>query len=1191
MHIWRALPLAVIFSEVVFAQGARYDSASTTVSGSCASGQLCPVLAIPGTSVSVCAGPVSTLGACQASPATTYKDFTATVPCANTAQMTPATGGACTPFVDGQGSFGFWVGSAGTFAYFLTLPDGSSYGPYTVTPGGGGAVGGGVTAINTTLTGNVINIPRTIDNNTFTGSNAFTGETTMAGVTSTAQAVSQTNGGATGKGAYIQLTPLTYPNSSCTDVFGNVVNQPVPAAGMPAFGMNDAVMWVSLSPLSGATPPGCLPSPFSMQQDYGLNVSTYVFSLVGFATDRQSFNSFESLGGGVDALTITAHDYVYPGEYSGTVANGPPDPWRRNSVVNTSGTAVTLVSGEVFFFGIQNPPFGYITINSVQYTITGFTDANHITLGSSAGVQSSVAAFVPGWGDGAISYSTLSNCLVIYSAGTWACSGGGSGTPGTPLTSVQYNKAGSFAGNAAFEFDDGLGQLRVCAALGGICTTTSGVDAQVFSSPATGVQPAVVVNGGTLIFGNGSSAFQWDATALLVSPVMSASGGTGIGTAVLSATTAGMFLSVNGSSPSLLGGGGGTPGAPVTSVQYNKASAFAGNTNFVFNDATGQLQVCVTLGGICTASSGVDAYVFSSSATGSAHAFTTVVGNAFINGDGSGNFLTINGGAGSPFTVSSAGLVGGVTFGSSATGSTHAFTTNSGDAFINGDGSGNFNTLNVGTGPSFTVAANGSLVVAGSFGLTNAGVLTVSSCSGCGGSGSPGSPSTSVQYNNSGAFAGNGAFEFNAATGNVSVCTTLGGICTATSGFNAQAFSSSATGSAHAFTTASGNAFINGDGSGNFNTINVGVGPVFQVSSAGSMLIAGSWGLTNAGVLTVSSCTGCGGAGGTPGSPSTSVQFNNSGAFAGNAAFVFNSGTGNLSVCVTLGGICTGTSGVNAQVFSSSATGGAHAFTTGSGNAFINGDGSGNFNTLNVGPGPLFTVGSTGIAGAVTYGSSATGSTHAFTTNSGNAFINGDGSGNFNTINAGAGNPFTVSSGGNVVAVALTTSGTATLNGNVSGSHGQNVGATDNPNWRSVSTGTNNGSVATGGAGATFSNSLSGDSAFFFDNAGVCKINSGIGTLFCASDRRLKQNITPLASALSTVMALQPSTWNWISNGTGGVGFIAQDVMALIPEAVSSLGTYYGLSKETLIPYMVKAMQEQQAQIDTLTKQVATLSK
>ena len=60
------------------------------------------------------------------------------------------------------------------------------------------------------------------------------------------------------------------------------------------------------------------------------------------------------------------------------------------------------------------------------------------------------------------------------------------------------------------------------------------------------------------------------------------------------------------------------------------------------------------------------------------------------------------------------------------------------------------------------------------------------------------------------------------------------------------------------------------------------------------------------------------------------------------------------------------------------------------------------------------------------------------------------------------------------------------------------------------------------------------------------------GSFINGSDRRLKDNIKliPKDEALAKLMALKPSTWNWKENGKAGSGFVAQDVMEIIPSAV-----------------------------------------
>ena len=59
------------------------------------------------------------------------------------------------------------------------------------------------------------------------------------------------------------------------------------------------------------------------------------------------------------------------------------------------------------------------------------------------------------------------------------------------------------------------------------------------------------------------------------------------------------------------------------------------------------------------------------------------------------------------------------------------------------------------------------------------------------------------------------------------------------------------------------------------------------------------------------------------------------------------------------------------------------------------------------------------------------------------------------------------------------------------------------------------------------------------------------------------------------------------------IGFIAQEVKAVIDESVDDLidesQQFYGLDKSGLVPVLVKAIQEQQALITTLTARITAL--
>ena len=108
---------------------------------------------------------------------------------------------------------------------------------------------------------------------------------------------------------------------------------------------------------------------------------------------------------------------------------------------------------------------------------------------------------------------------------------------------------------------------------------------------------------------------------------------------------------------------------------------------------------------------------------------------------------------------------------------------------------------------------------------------------------------------------------------------------------------------------------------------------------------------------------------------------------------------------------------------------------------------------------------------------------------------------------------------------------------------------------------------------------------------------SAAGIWTNASDRRLKKNISIMNYGLKEVMQLQPVAYDMRADETKQVGFIAQDVQKIIPELISgtegdlSKGENLGMSYGNLTAVLTKAIQEQQAMIITLQKEVAELKK
>jgi hypothetical protein len=99
------------------------------------------------------------------------------------------------------------------------------------------------------------------------------------------------------------------------------------------------------------------------------------------------------------------------------------------------------------------------------------------------------------------------------------------------------------------------------------------------------------------------------------------------------------------------------------------------------------------------------------------------------------------------------------------------------------------------------------------------------------------------------------------------------------------------------------------------------------------------------------------------------------------------------------------------------------------------------------------------------------------------------------------------------------------------------------------------------------------------------------GTLTTAtSDEKFKYNIRPLNYGLETLLQLNPVNFQWIEGEEEDLGFIAQDVAEIIPEAVNTNWNSDLLFRyESLIPILTKAIQEQQAQIEALKQRLLIL--
>jgi len=111
-------------------------------------------------------------------------------------------------------------------------------------------------------------------------------------------------------------------------------------------------------------------------------------------------------------------------------------------------------------------------------------------------------------------------------------------------------------------------------------------------------------------------------------------------------------------------------------------------------------------------------------------------------------------------------------------------------------------------------------------------------------------------------------------------------------------------------------------------------------------------------------------------------------------------------------------------------------------------------------------------------------------------------------------------------------------------------------------------------------------------NVGGISVSGSSVVYSTSSDYRLKENIKPLKNGLEKVQQLNPVKFDWKETGETNEGFIAHEVQEICKEAVvgekdgeEMQGVDYG----RITPLLVKAIQEQQAQIEILKTEIQEL--
>jgi hypothetical protein len=129
----------------------------------------------------------------------------------------------------------------------------------------------------------------------------------------------------------------------------------------------------------------------------------------------------------------------------------------------------------------------------------------------------------------------------------------------------------------------------------------------------------------------------------------------------------------------------------------------------------------------------------------------------------------------------------------------------------------------------------------------------------------------------------------------------------------------------------------------------------------------------------------------------------------------------------------------------------------------------------------------------------------------------------------------------------------------------------------------------------------SGNVLAFLDNGalvGTINHNNTSTTYATSSDYRLKENVAPMTGALAKVQQLNPVTYNWKVDGSAGQGFIAHELQAVCPDAVTGEKDavdeegnpqYQGVDTSFLVGILTAAIQELKSELDAAKARIEQL--
>ena len=116
-------------------------------------------------------------------------------------------------------------------------------------------------------------------------------------------------------------------------------------------------------------------------------------------------------------------------------------------------------------------------------------------------------------------------------------------------------------------------------------------------------------------------------------------------------------------------------------------------------------------------------------------------------------------------------------------------------------------------------------------------------------------------------------------------------------------------------------------------------------------------------------------------------------------------------------------------------------------------------------------------------------------------------------------------------------------------------------------------------------------------NPGTLTVKGDVVAYGSPSDKKLKENIKPIESALDKVTKLQGVTFDWKESDSildikEDIGFIAQDVQKVVPELVrENVDGMLSMRHQGIAPILLEAIKELKAEIDLLKSKPCTCNK